>query len=271
MNRFASIATTAALAGTLIGATAAANAQSNLYMVPLSDLSLTYNPGDTVQFAAVVDLNNAGFASLSIPFAATFTDAQFGEAAGGVDSIDNGSAPFVSGQPTQKDPNNTRQVVFASNAQSYTTTASTYLGSTVYTVQNTVGQVADKKGTTTVAFPAGTYTLGTFSFPISSKNNTGAATIFLPTPAGYTNSANSADGAYAVGTGALNQILGKNPAGGNVAEPILFPNTGGKFSSLTFKVKTTGGGGATPAPSSLLVIAMGAIPAVGLLRRRSAK
>ena len=272
MNRFASIATTAAFAGALIGAGTAAQATSELYMIPLSPLTATYNPGDTVRFAAVVDLNTSAFASLNVPFAAAFTGKEFNA------DIAGGNAPYVDGQPTQTDPNNTRTTVFNKNVQSYQTTASSIGGSVVYTIQNTVGQVADVKSGVTLAFAAGTYTVGTFSFPIAATNNTGSATIYLPTPFGYSNSSNATDGGFQVPTGPTLTLLGKAPSGASITEPITFPAINvtpgdGKYSSLTFKVKTTGGGGggSTPAPSSLLVVAMGALPAIGLLRRRAAK
>ena len=268
MNRFASIATTAALAGSLIGATSAANAVSNFYLVPISDLNATYAPGAIVSFAAVVDINRGDFASISVPSAIAFTTAEFRRDAG----TGAGTRPKVV-QPVQDNPNNPGTPFFSANAQSFTTTTSKINGSTVFTFQNTVGHTSDTDANgATLAFPAGSYTLGTFNFPIANTNTTGSATVYLPTPFGYSNSANSADGAYTVGVGPTNNILGKDAAGNAVNEPITFPNTGGKFSSLTFKVSGgTGGGGATPAPSSLLVVAMGAIPAVGLLRRRSAK
>ena len=268
MNRFASIATAAALAGSLIGAATTAQAASTIYLVPISDLNTTYAPGAIVSFAAVADINRSDFASLSIPTATAFTTAEFRRDAG----TGAGTRPKVV-QPTQDNPNNPGNPFFSQSAQSFTTTTSKVNGNTIFTFQNTVGHVADTDATgATVSFPAGSYTLGTFNFPIANTNTTGSATVYLPTPFGYSNSANSADGAYVTGTGPLNTILGKDAAGNAISEPITFPNTGGKFSSLTFKVSgATGGGGATPAPSSLLVVAMGAIPAVGLLRRRAAK
>ena len=273
MNRFASIATTAALAGSLIGTVSAANALSNLYMVPISDITATYDPTssdpavNSVRFSAVVDLSNSSFASLSIPFAAAWTDNEFG----GPNSIFNGTSPFVDNPNSpNKDPNGKNGAfAFTKNAQSYTTTASKIGGNTVFTVQNTVGQIADVKGATTLALPSGTYTIGTFTFPLAPGNKSGFATIYLPTPFGFSFSANSSDGAFA-GAAPTNRIEGKATDGSGINDPVNFftgatNGTGGKYSSLKFKVANT------PAPSSLLVIAMGAIPAIGLLRRRSAK
>ena len=247
MKRFNSLATVAALAGSLLGAGTPTQASSTLYLVPISPLNAVYQPGDIVRFAAVVDLTNSSFASLSIPFATAWIDTEFGGAANGVTSIDNQTAPFVDGQPTQIDPNGLHgATVFNKNAQSYTTTTSKINGNVVYTVQNTVGQRADVRGVNTFAFPAGTYTLGTFSFPIAAHSAnypyaSETATIYLPTPYGFSNSANSADGAFSVGTGPLLSILGKDVNGNSISEPITFPAmtgtpTNGKYSSLTYNV-----------------------------------
>ena len=277
MNRFASIATTAALAGSLIGATAAANASSLFYLVPISDLTQTYAPGAIVSFAAVVDLNNGNFASFSVPAAIGFTTTEFRRDAG----TGAGTRPKVV-QPTQDNPNNPGTPFFGASAQSFNTTLSKINGNTVFTFQNTVGHISDTdQNGVTLAVPAQSYTLGTFNFPIANTNTTGSATVYLPTPFGFSSSANSSDGAYVVGTGVLNSILGKDPTGNAISEAITFPSTTGngvgsagnalgKFSALTFKV-TSNSVPNTPAPSSLLVVAMGAIPAVGLLRRRAAK
>ena len=271
MNRFASIATTAALAGSLIGATAAANATSLFYLMPISDLTATYAPGARVTFAAVIDLNNAGFASVTVPAAVAFTTVDFTNQPGGT-----GIKPKVT-QPTADDPNNPGTPNFSKNAQSFTTTTSKINGATVFTFQNTVGQLAntDANGTT-IALASGTYTLGTFSFPIATTNTNGTATVYLPTPFGYAISANSADGAFPL-VGGNSVISGKDVNGNALLEQLAFPsvatpgnaaNPVGKFSSLTFKVTANSTGGATPAPSSLIVVAMGAIPAIGVLRRR---
>ena len=266
MNRFASIATTAALAGSLIGTVSAAQA-TTMYLVPISDITATYAPGATVTLAAVVDLTNSSFASVSIPFATAFTSADF--------AFTSRNRPAVSGQPTQNDPNAfPAATVFSKNAQSYTTTASKINGNSVYTVQNTVGQLLDTDANgNTVSLAAGTYTLGTFTFPILATNTSGFATVYMPTPFGFSDSANATDGAFMVGTGALNNITGKDIKGNTFNEPVLFPDktavngVNGKYSALHFKVTSSN----VPAPSSLLVIAMGVLPAVGLLRRRSAK
>ena len=247
MKRFRSFATIAALTGSLVGAGTPAQALSTLYLVPISPLNAVYQPGDMVRFAAVIDLTNSSFASLSIPFATAWIDTEFGGAANGVTSIDNQTAPFVDGQPTQIDPNGLHgATVFNKNAQSYTTTTSKINGNVVYTVQNTVGQLADVRVGATLAFPAGTYTLGTFSFPIHGNSGYpysygGTATIYMPTPYGFSNSANSADGAFSVGAGPLNGILGKDVNGNSLLEPITFPSTtgtpaNGKYSSLTYNV-----------------------------------
>ena len=109
MNRFAAISASAALAGSLFVPATAANALSELYMVPISPLNVLYSPGDTVHFAAVLDLNTSLFVSPTIPFAAAFTGTEFNA------DIANKKAPFVDGQPTQKDPNNPQVLVFNKN------------------------------------------------------------------------------------------------------------------------------------------------------------
>ena len=276
MNRFASIATTAALAGALIGAAHSAQATSTIYLVPISDLTQTYAPGAIVSFAAVCDVSRADFASLTVPCATAFVTTEFRRDLG----TGTGVRPKVV-QPTQDNPNNPGTPFWSASAQSFTTTTSSIGGNTVFTFQNTVGHVADTDANgNTIAFPAGSYTLGTFNFPIANTNTTGSATVYLPTPFGFSSNANATDGNYVVGTGPTLIILGKNAAGTSINDPLVFPditkpgnaaNPTGKFSSLVFKVSGGSTGGNTPAPSSLLVVAMGAIPAVGLLRRRSAK
>ena len=77
MKRLASFITSAALAGSLLGAAGAARAVSEMYLVPISPLNAAYAPGSIVKFAAVIDLNNSNFASLSVPFATAFTTADF--------------------------------------------------------------------------------------------------------------------------------------------------------------------------------------------------
>ena len=274
MNRFASIATTAALAGSLIGSVSAAQAMSLMYLAPVSDITATYAPGAIVKFNAFVDLGTSSFASFSIPFATAFTSADI--------SYGTGKKASVS-QANVDDPQNSGTPIFPSVATSFTTTASKVGGNTVYTFQDTVGHVLNTDtstgSTVTLAAPAGTYAIGTFSFQIALSNTTsGSATIYLPTPFGFSDSANATDGAYvsSVGGGPLNYLLGKDIKANNSTDPIAFPGfTGGgangangKYSSLKFKVTTNS---SVPAPSSLLVIAMGVLPAVGLLRRRSAK
>ena len=179
------------------GAAGVAQAASEMYLVPISPLNAAYAPGAVVKFAAVIDLNNGAFASLSVPFATAFTKADFTFQTGsaGIKPKLDASAPN-GGQPTQIDPNGDGYV-FSKNAQFYTTTASKINGNTVYTFQNTVGQPADSDiNGNTLAFAAGTYTIGVFAFPISTTNSTGSVTIYLPTPFGFSNSANSTDGSF---------------------------------------------------------------------------
>ena len=117
----------------------------------------------------------------------------------------------------------------------------------VQTLQATVGHYAipNATGDATLAVPAGTYTIATFSFPIAPTNASGSATVYLPTPFGYSDSANSTDGAFQSGFGPTLRINGKDIVGNAIFDPLTFPNTGGKYSSLTFKIS---GGGAPTAP-----------------------
>ena len=244
MKRFASLATTAALAGSLIGAGTAAQADSTMYLVPISDINATYSAGATVKFAAVVNLGYGGFGSLSIPIAVAYLSSEFGT-----------SRPTYAS--SSADP-----IFDLASPVAYSTTASVLGGSKIYSIQGTPGHSAQPNdaGTATVAVAAGIYTLGTFTFPISPANTGTSATVYLPTAFGYSNKANNTDGAF-VGTAPTLSIAGKDILGINTSDPLTFPTTG---KSLTFKVSNT------PAPSSLLVVAMGAIPAVGVLRRRRA-
>ena len=244
MKRLASLLTAAAITGSLLGAAMPAQALSEMYLVPISPLNAYYAPGSIVKFAAVIDLNNGNFASLTVPFATAFTTADFTYQTGsaGVKPKLDASAPN-GGQPSQINPNS-GDYIFNRNAQAYATTASKINGNTVFTFQNTVGQTADSDiNGNTLAIAAGTYTIGVFAFPISSTNTSGRATIYLPTPYGFTSSANSADGAYVVGIGPTNTINGKDVNGNFTNELITFPSTtgtptDGKYSSLTYTVSS---------------------------------
>ncbi len=263
MKRFASLATTAALAGSLVGAAHIAQAASTIYLVPIDSLDnggLGYNPGDTVNFAAVIGLGTSAAGSLSVPTAVVFTQTQF-------DVADN--SYVVKGQGTDPTRGNKKGTfLWGSDAASFTTTASTYQGATLYGEADAVGHVATNVAGKTVAIPAGTYTLATFSFPIAAAITGTSATVFLPTAFGYSNLANNTNGDFQSGVGPLKTLSPKDVNGTTFTESISFPNDATRFSSLTFKVN--GASSTVPAPSSLLVVALGAIPAVSALRRRRA-
>ena len=228
MKRFASFLT-AALAGSLVSAAPVAGADSMMYLVPISDLNATYAPGATVQFAAVLDLGVSAFGSFSVPTTVAYATTQFGSAKPTFkyDATEDPIEPGT-GNPLW---NLTTPTVFA-------TTASTINGAKVLTIQASVGHAATPTADhlSTLAVPAGTYTIATFTFPISAVSGLTAATVYLPTAFGYSNSANTADGAYQIGVGPLQAIRCKDVLGNALLEPLTFPNTGGKHSSLTFKV-----------------------------------
>ena len=248
MKRFASLATTAALAGSLVGT---AHAASVIYFVPVSDINATYKPGDTVKFATYVDLGTSAFGSFSVPGAVAYVTTQFSK------PLASSAVYDQSEDPTQ--PGSGAPLWGLNSSVAFTTTASSIGTAKVQTIQPTNGHpaVPSADGTSTLAVPAGTYQLATFTFKISTAAS-GDVSVYLPTPAGYSNSANATDGAYQAGVGPLNLINGKDIKGNAISDTLTFS----KANSLTFHV--------APAPSSLLVVAMGAVPAIGLLRRRRA-
>ena len=269
MKRFASLATTAALAGSLIGAGTAAQAVSTITLVPGSGASLanTYVAGDVINVSAIITLGTSSFGSFSVPTAVGYLNSQFDDPAGGDYGADS-NAKFVGPKAGTTGGTATYQLWSLNSPNVSTPTTGKVNGETVQSVQAVPGHsntvVKINNVSTTLAVPAGTYTLATFAFTVASTYVSGPLTLYLTTPNGFANAANDADGAFAGGA-PTNSINGKSPAGAAVSESLIFaPGT----TTLTFNP-----GAVTPpvpAPSSLIVVAMGAIPAIGVLRRRRA-
>ena len=77
MKRFASFLT-AALAGSLVSAAPVAQADSTMYLVPISDINATYAPGAKVTFAAVIGLGTGAFGSFTVPAAVAYLTTALG-------------------------------------------------------------------------------------------------------------------------------------------------------------------------------------------------
>ena len=225
MKRFASLITAAALAGSLVAAGSAARAASDIYLIPISDINATYSPGATVKFAAVVDLGSSSFAAISVPTAIAYITSEFGTAKPTA-IYDASGDPTSPGSPLW----NLTAPIY------YSTTASAINGAKVLTIQPTVGHSATVGPTRLLPVPAGTYTIATFAFPIALTNVSGSATVSLPTPLGYSNSAFTTDGGYTPGVGPSFTIKGSDVNGVPLSDPLTFPDTGGKHRSLTFNV-----------------------------------
>ena len=252
MKRFASL-TTAALVGCLISAETNAKADSTMYLVPISDLSATYAPGSSVQCAAVLDLGVGNLGFLSLPTAVAYLPAQFGS-----------DFPTVAPNQTEDPTQPGKGIPFWGHPlSSYNTTATRINGAVLDTIQESISHVAtnDGKGHT-VAIPAGTYTIATFTFPISPDITGNTATVYLPTPFGYDISANTADGYYINAVGPQFSFFSKNTLGLAEFEPLAFPNADGKYNALTFKIA------AVPEPGSIaLLLGIGTV-GIGVLRKR---
>ena len=225
MKRIASLLSAAALAGSLVAAPDSAKADSALYLVPISDLNATYAPGATVQFAAVLDLGGSAFSAFSVPAAVAYIASEVG------------AAKPTAAYDLTADPLRPSIPFWSLTAPIYYATTASFLnGAKVQTIQPTAGHAAVSSGTGLFTVPSGTYTIATFSFPISSTNASGSATVSLPTPFGYTNSGFTADGGYLTGTGPTLTIKGSDVNGDPISDPLTFPNSGAKHSSLTFNV-----------------------------------
>ena len=266
MKRFASLATTAALAGSLIGAGTAAQAQSTMSLVPVSPLSGKYKAGDIINVAAIINLGSSSFGSFSIPTAVGYVNSQFDDPAGGDYSADL-TAKFIGPKAGTAGGTALYTLWSLNSPNASSSTSSKINGETVQTVQAVPGHsntvVKINNVSTTLAVPAGTYTLATYAFTVASTYTTGPLNLFLPTPLGYSNAAINADGAF-TGSAPTFLINGKTPLGAATSDALSFPVAG---QMLTFNPAA---GPNVPAPSSLLVVAMGAVPAIGVLRRRRA-
>ena len=278
MKRFASLATTTALAGSLIGAGTAAQAASTMSLVPVSSITGTYKAGDIINVAVVLSLGTGSFGTFTCPTAVGYVNSQFDDPdpGAGIQPAGNGMAGYGPDTTSRFSGPNAAGTTSLYGMWTLNTpdvnasTATTLNGETLQSAQavpghaNTTATIGGAK--TTLAVPAGTYTLATFAFAVASTYKSGPLTLLLPTAFGYSNAVNNTDGAYVAGSGPSMLINGKAPSGGTpIAEPLSFPTAGAK---LTFNAPATGG--ATPAPSSLIVVAMGAVPAIGVLRRRRA-
>ena len=260
MKRFASLASTVILCGCLVSAGTEAQADSTLYLVPVSDLNATYAPGSRVTFAAFADIGANVFSSVTIPAAIAYTSAEF--------SNTQPNKPAVMTDQTE-DPTlpGSGQSFWVQAVSSYNTTQSAIRGATLYTFQDTVGHftVLDAQGNRQAVL-GGTYAVATFSFQIASTNRSGSATVYLPTPYGYSVNGNTSDGYYLHGFGPNFTLYGKNVADRDTYDPLTFPNASGKFNSLTFHV----GSSAVPEPGSFAFFAAGLIGGAILLRKRKA-
>ena len=275
MKRFASLATTAALAGSLLIAGNASQAASyNLYLVPTGatkNLALTTK---SVSFRVLVDINDTNVTTLTIgPAIAVNTPnsvLRFTTTTAGVVAISSSFTPDKSQfQPAVDDFNN--QGLDPAGApplwdqSAKINTATRTVGSQeVRYFQGGVGHTAYNLSTGGVAaIPAGTYTVGSYTIPLNTVaggiTNGSSVAFQLPSAFGLADPNNN-----------TTQDFFTDNFSGNPSPTVSFPNNGTtKFSSLTYTFGT--GTPATPAPSSLLVVAMGAVPMVGVLRRRSLK
>ena len=272
MKRFASLATTAALAGSLlIAGNASQAANYNLYLVPntpagsRNNLPLTTK---SLSFRVLVDINTPGVNTLTIgPGISTNSPnsvLRFSTTTTGVNPLVSFTPDASKFQPAVDDANNqgldpagapplwdkTASPVFATRT----------VGSQVIKYfQGAVGHSAYNDVTLGAvdSIPVGTYTVGTYTIPLNTVaggiTNGSSVTFQLPSAFGLADPNNNTTQDY------FTDSVG-SPA-------VSFPNDGAsKFNSLTYTFGTSGP--ATPAPSSLLVVAMGAVPMVGVLRRR---
>ncbi len=255
MNRFVSLVTAAVLAGSLLGSEGQVKADSTLYLVPISDLNATYAPGSSVQFAAVCDLGVRAidWASTSAPTAIAYTTAQFG--------VNQPTAVY----DTSEDQANPGALFWdAMTPIVYHTTASKVNGATVQTIFVDPGHFRrfGTNGDLNAKIFAGVHTIATFTFPISPTIKDSVATVYLPTPYGFSNSSNSTDGFYINGRGPALTLYGVDVQDNRFSDPLTFPNSGGKYSALSFRV------GAVPEPGAMALLAGITTLGAALLRKR---
>ena len=269
MNRIASLFSTAALAGSLLTAGIVSHAANyNLYLVPTgatSNLPLTTK---SVSFRVLVDINTPGVNTLTIgPAIAVktpnsvlkFTTLAAGAVVSASFAPDKSQfQPAVADAVAQgQDPAGAPALWDQTAKLNYATR--TVAGQEVKYVQGGVGHTAYNDTTLGVvdAIPVGTYTVGSYSISLNTVaggiTNGSSVAFQLPSAFGLADpNSNTTQDFFSDSVG--------NPT-------VSFPNNGTtKFNSLTYTFGTSATG--TPAPSSLLVVAMGAVPMVGVLRRR---
>ena len=217
MNRFTSFATKVALAGSLLGAGLAANAQVNLYLTPITPVG-TVTAGSVVRFAVVTDIVQNNLTALTIGAAVTY-DTAFFDPAGLTQDPNTGAYPAADGK--YNDP-----LWGLSPGTNLGTTTSGPNGAGVATVQTAAGHA--KIGTNKIA--PGTHTVCTYSFP-TLKTATGRVTIYLPTAFNY----NSGAGAAATSSDTLQGAVSGTPA---LPTGFTFDTTPGsaKPASLTYTI-----------------------------------
>ena len=262
MKRFSSLATAAALAGSLLGIGTAAQADSTMRLVPISPLSGTYAAGDYISFATVLNLGSGSFGSFSVPTAVGYLRSQFDDPATdgssyGADITAKFIGPHVFGTAGY--------TLWTLNSPDVNASTSGKInGEAVQSAQVAVGHpntaVKINGVNTTLAVPAGTYSLAIFSFTVASTYKSGPLTLFLPTPLGFSDSSFDTDGAFVNGFGPTYLINGKSRTGDAIAEPLSFPLAG---QMLTFNSIA-----AVPEPGSVALLFGMATVGVSILRKR---
>ena len=266
MKRFASLATSTALAGALLIAGSASKATTNyaMYLQPISSSTVTPGAAAVFTFRALIDIpaqdaNNNGTISLTLGPAVTYTTVVTGPTPPPGPGVVTNRGKFKFAADKTEFPglpgSGTATWDQTGLPNSFSTTTSGVL-----TFQGSVGHTkqSDPNTGSVVTVPAGTYTIGTYTIPIT---NAGELDITLPGSIGLNSGPNGARDFINNTSGDANGVVSTNDA------VLSFPNDGKtKFSTLVVNKASTGTG--TPAPSSLLVVAMGAVPMVGVLRRR---
>ena len=270
MKRFASFATSAALAGALLcaGTVSQAGIAYNMYLVPTN--GLTVRPGGNINFNVLIDFPTGPV----LPFALFLGPAIATPEAGITQTMSTSGSgamartvtvgpqvsfvadtskfqPYVDALTALGDPN-----PVGNSPRMWDQLGSNVRGTAVSgqkTVQYGIAhskQLDPGDGTSILTIPAGTYTVGTYTFTALSTDTVGQ-TLNFKLPSAY--------GLSDPNVNATKDIVSDNIGGSTVS----FPDTVQKPAQLTFTVIP-----GTPAPSSLLVVAMGVVPLVGVLSRR---
>ena len=185
MKRFASLATSTALAGALlIAGSAASHAVTTyaMYLQPISSTTITPGASSLFTFRALVDIpaqdaNNNGTISLTLGATFIYNTVITGPTpvpGPGIVSNrgkfkftkDNSEFPPLAGSGTA-----TFDLTLGASFSTATSGALTYQGSAGHTKQT------DPNTGSVLTVPAGTYTIGTFAVPIT---NAGQLDIILP-------------------------------------------------------------------------------------------